>query len=343
MADTLSEREVISRYFQPLATFPGAFDLLDDCAELAPAPGQAFVFKTDPIRAGVHFFAEDDPADIAWKALAVGVSDLAAKSARPVAYLLAVSFADAPQAHWLQAFSDGLRAAQDAFGAALIGGDTDRADGPMTIAATLIGEVPVGRMIHRGGARVGDLLYVTGALGEAGVGLGFRAAELGAAVGPDTSGLDPDIAAAARARYLRPEPRLGMKAALRRYATAAMDISDGLALDVDRLVTASSHFGPDAVGCEIEVARLPVAASVQTLASAQSEHLQLAVGHGDDYEVLATVGPTDAAAFEDLSAKGGVSVTEIGRITATPGVAWHSGDGQRVDVSALGYQHFRAS
>ncbi|MEO0730306.1 MAG: thiamine-phosphate kinase [Pseudomonadota bacterium] len=343
MLTTLGEREVISRFFQPLVRFPGAHDLLDDCAELAPAPGQSFVFKTDPVRAGVHFFADDSACDIAWKALAVGVSDLAAKGARPVAYLLALAFPQEPDAVWLQDFASGLAEAQDAFGLTLIGGDTDRAAGPMSISPTVIGEVPTGRMIHRGGASPGDVLFVSGSLGEAAIGLGVRARELGQTIGPAPDGLGAELSESARARYLRPQPRLGMKAALRRYATASMDISDGLGLDIDRLITASSHFGPEPVGCEVNIAALPVAAAVQSLASDQGVHMQVAIGHGDDYEILATVKASDADDFTALSEAGGVPVTRIGKIEAAPGVRWRAGDGSYVSIGDVGYQHFPCS
>ena len=146
------EDAIIKTYLRPLAAhWPGAFDLLDDCALISPAPGHELVVKTDPIRAGVHFLPDEGARDIAWKALAVNVSDIAAKAARPVAYTLALSFPKAPSHQWMQDFSEGLRIAQDAFGCSLIGGDTDRADGPLSIAVTLFGEVPVGRMVRRAG------------------------------------------------------------------------------------------------------------------------------------------------------------------------------------------------
>ncbi|HUS97508.1 MAG TPA: thiamine-phosphate kinase, partial [Hyphomicrobiaceae bacterium] len=195
------EEGLIARHFAPLTRdWPGAFNLSDDCAAIRPAPGQELILKTDPVRAGVHFFPDDAPQDIAWKALAVNVSDLAAKAARPLAYLLAISFPEKPSGDWLRAFTAGLDRAQREFGCVLIGGDTDRAPGPLSIAVTAIGEAPAGRMIRRGGAMPGDLLFVSGTLGDAATGLMLRS-------GSESTKNWPIDAAARYAlidRYLRP-------------------------------------------------------------------------------------------------------------------------------------------
>ncbi|MEQ1649246.1 MAG: thiamine-phosphate kinase, partial [Hyphomicrobiaceae bacterium] len=166
------EGVLIATYFAPLAAdAPGAFSLLDDCAALTPTPGHDLILKTDPIREGVHFFSDADAADIAWKALAVNVSDLVAKGARPVGYVMALSFPEEPSARWLKKFAAGLKAAQTAFGLTLLGGDTDRAPGPLSVAITAFGEVPAGKMVQRGTARVGDRVFVSGTLGDAALGL----------------------------------------------------------------------------------------------------------------------------------------------------------------------------
>ncbi|HYD15208.1 MAG TPA: thiamine-phosphate kinase, partial [Hyphomicrobium sp.] len=137
------EDELIQTIFAPLASgFPGALGLKDDCAVLTPPAGEDLVLTTDAVATGVHFFPDDDAADIAWKALAVNVSDLTAKGARPLAYLLSISFPDLPERAWLEGFAKGFREAQDAFGIALAGGDTDRRPGPMTATVTAIGAVP---------------------------------------------------------------------------------------------------------------------------------------------------------------------------------------------------------
>jgi thiamine-monophosphate kinase len=145
--DIGGEEAIIQTFLAPLAAdYPGAFGLRDDCAAMSPQPGMDLVLKTDPIRAGVHFFADDAPADIAWKALAVNVSDLAAKGATPAVYVLALGFPEMPTHAWMAAFATGLRDAQTAFGCHLVGGDTDRAPGPLSIAVTAIGSLPTGTM-----------------------------------------------------------------------------------------------------------------------------------------------------------------------------------------------------
>ncbi len=321
---------MIAGFFAPLATHPGAFGLADDCAQIMPGPGQAHVFKTDPIRAGVHFLAEDPPESIAWKALAVNVSDLAAKAARPVAYLAALSFPQAPERAWLKAFCDGLAEAQDAFGMSLIGGDTDRAPGPLSICVTVIGEVAAGRAPLRSGARPGDVLFVSGTLGDAALGLSVHCADGDG----DALGLNRAQAEACRARYLRPSPQLGARAALRAYATAAMDLSDGLVKDAGRMMLASG------CGARINVAGLPLSDAMQAAVSINADELLRALAHGDDYEILAAVPPDRADAFVALARAGGVAMTAVGACINGSGVSVVGPDGCEMSLLKTGYAHF---
>jgi thiamine-monophosphate kinase len=332
--DQDGEESLIARHFAPLTkAWPGAFNLSDDCAAILPAPGQELILKTDPVRAGVHFFPDDDPQDIAWKALAVNVSDLAAKAARPLAYLLAISFPEKPSGDWLQAFTAGLERAQRAFGCVLIGGDTDRGPGPLSIAVTVVGESPAGRMIRRGGAMPGDLLFVSGTLGDAATGLMLR------------SGLESTrnwpIGTAARSalieRYLRPIPRLGLRAALRASANAAMDISDGLAKDLARMCRAS--------GCSarVELAALPRSVPVHGLVEFEPGYIETMIGAGDDYEILAAVPPQNAESFVALATAGGVPVAAIGSIIETrdaSAVTFFDAEGAPFSPRHMGYDHF---
>src|ERR1700730_2187014 len=144
-----SEAELIAMLAPLAAGAPGAFGLMDDCALLTPQADTELVLKTDPVAQGVHFLADDAPEDIAWKALAVNVSDLAAKAARPIGYLMALAFPEAPRRAWMARFAAGLHMAQQHFGCALIGGDTDRRPGPLTVSITIIGSVPRGGMLRR--------------------------------------------------------------------------------------------------------------------------------------------------------------------------------------------------
>ncbi|MGI9480088.1 MAG: thiamine-phosphate kinase [Hyphomicrobiaceae bacterium] len=328
------EERFIAQYLAPLAAaHPGAYGLTDDCAELAPLPGHALIFKTDPIVEGVHFLSDDAPEDLAWKALAVNVSDLAAKAARPVAYLMALTLPEKPEAAWMARFAQGLEAAQTAFGCVLIGGDTDRSAGPLSIAVTAIGEVRAGQMVPRGGARAGDAVYVSGALGGAALGLRLRI-EADAAAGWPLGAADR---AAALARYLRPQPRLGLRTALRGHARAAMDISDGLLKDLDRMCRLAS------VGARIELAALPLAHGVKAVMNVdQAAAIRLATA-GDDYEVLATVAPESAAAFEASARRGGVAVARIGHVVTDSGVRLVDAAGGEIDAGTTGYDHFDAN
>src|SRR5262245_61061056 len=170
--DQLHGEEEIIALLAPLAEgAPGAFGLKDDCALLTPERGTELVLKTDPIAEGVHFLPGEAPADIAWKALAVNASDLAAKGAQPVGYLMALSFPEAPSRQWLSAFVAGLEEAQTRFGCRLLGGDTDRRPGPLTVSITAIGSVPQGQMVRRTTAQAGCSLLVSGTVGDATLGL----------------------------------------------------------------------------------------------------------------------------------------------------------------------------
>jgi thiamine-monophosphate kinase len=327
----LRGEEAIIRLLAPLAAgYPGAFGLEDDCALVTPEPGTELVLKTDPIAEGVHFLTGDAPEDIAWKALAVNVSDLAAKGAKPIGYLMALSFPEAPAQAWMARFAAGLRAAQEQFGCHLIGGDTDRRPGPLTVTITVLGSVPQGRMVRRGTAKPGEVLFVSGTLGDATLGLALRQM-------PDLAkawGLSPEDGAHLRRRYLRPEPRLELAAALRAHASAAMDISDGLAKDLGRMCSASG------CGARVRFADLPLSVAAAKVVAADPSLRDRIVAGGDDYEILAAVRAEEQAAFEAAAAQAGVSVTCIGSVLAGAGVVIEGPDGQEMPLERTGWDHF---
>ena len=329
--DQIGEDALIAEFLAPLtAGVPGAFGLRDDCASLTPPPGMDLVLKTDPVRAGVHFFADDDPADIAWKALSVNVSDLAAKGATPLVYMLAISFPEAPTREWVRAFCAGLRVAQDAFGCRLTGGDTDRAAGPLSIAVTAIGTLPTGTMVPRGGAKAGDGLYVSGTIGDSALGLALRS---GSAAGAAWRLSDAERQALI-GRYLRPQPRLGLAEALRIYASASMDVSDGLAKDADRLLRASG------AGGDLDVGLVPLSATARRLVAEHESLLARLITAGDDYEVLCAVPQNAEGAFVREASRAHVPVTCIGRVGDGHGARFLGLDGARLTLDNPGWTHF---
>jgi thiamine-monophosphate kinase len=326
-----SEEALIARYLAPLAAgTPGALGLRDDCATLACPAGEELVLTVDAVAEGVHFLASDSPRDVAWKALAVNVSDLAGKGARPIAYLMALSFPEAPEESWLAEFSSGLEEAQQALGLKLTGGDTDRRPGPLTITITAIGSVPVGRMVQRCAAQAGDRLFVSGTLGDGALGLML----LQRPEFTDAWCLTPDERAHLVRRYRRPEPRLALGEALRACASAAMDISDGLAKDLARMCVASG------CGARVEALRLPLSPAARKALAADPSLVAAVVAGGDDYEILAAVPETRAEEFRGRAAAGGLPVTGIGEATPAQGVSIIDSEGKRLPLLRTGWDHF---
>lgn len=329
--DTLHGEDEIIALLRPLAG-EGALDFKDDCALLKPQPGTELVLKTDPIAEGIHFLSEDAPEDIAWKALAVNVSDLAAKAARPLAYMMALSFPEAPARSWMIRFAQGLSAAQAAFGMTLLGGDTDRRPGPLTVSVTVIGEVAADAMVRRATAQAGDLLFVSGTIGDAALGLRLCQSH-------DIAGawsLTPAEVQLLCARYRRPAPRLALASALRNSARAAMDVSDGLLKDAERMAKASG------TTATIDLARVPLSAPASKVVAIDQALLMRLASGGDDYEILAAVPPEAAAEFQSEAQKAGVPVSEVGLVAASGTGLLRVLDlrGNDVHVQSGGWDHF---
>ena len=303
------EERLIARYFRPLATHPGAFGLIDDAAALTPPAGCDLVLKTDGLICGVHFFASDPADAVAKKALRVNLSDLAAKGASPVGFLLALALPEGIAPSWLEAFAHGLGEDAQAFGFPLLGGDTDRTPGPITISIAAVGAVPHATMIRRTGARPGDRVVVTGTIGDAALGLLLRRdPAIAAKWGVNSDGEDY-----LKSRYLIPQPRNALIDALRTYATAAMDVSDGLVGDLAKLCRASG------VAAEVDIERVPLSHAARTACARQPAVLEAVLTGGDDYEIIATLRPESIDAFRRAALARGVAVTEIGFVMAGEG------------------------
>ncbi|CCD87437.1 thiamin-monophosphate kinase [Bradyrhizobium sp. ORS 285] len=323
------EDSLIARYFKPLATDPGAFGLVDDAA-IIPAGADDLVVNTDAIVEGVHYLPDDPPDTIARKALRVNLSDLAAKGAIPAGFLLTLALRQKDEA-WLAAFARGLGEDATAFGCPLVGGDTVSTPGPVMISVTAWGRVPRGRMVHRFGARPGDRVMVTGSIGDAAVGLRILQgrAEAGALQG-DAAARDMLVG-----RYRVPQPRIPLAIAVRDYATASMDVSDGLAGDLTKLCAASS------VSADITLSHVPISSAAGKLVAAGSLELETLISGGDDYEILCTVPAAQCDSFCAAANVAGIAVTEIGAIVeGSHAPRFLDGQGRPISLKRLSYSHF---
>jgi thiamine-monophosphate kinase len=291
------EADLIAQYFAPLAG-PAGLGLRDDAALMRPPPGADLVLTTDALVAGVHFFADDPPATIARKALRVNLSDLAAKGARPLGFLLALALPSDWRDEWLGSFAEGLSIDVSTFGCPLIGGDTVSTPGPLTLSVTAIGSVPQGRMSKRTGVKAGDRLYVSGTIGDAAIGLKIRLGR----------GLDitPADKAFLLERYLTPQPRLALINAMNAHASGGMDVSDGFVGDLTKMLDVSE------VSARVQIDRLPLSMAARAAIAADNELFEVAATGGDDYELLASSPRESAAAFEAEAAAAGVPLTFIG-------------------------------
>jgi thiamine-monophosphate kinase len=325
--DSMSaEDRLIARYFAPLATPPGALGLSDDAAFLTPPSGTDLVLTTDALVGGVHFFV-DDPADkVAQKALRVNLSDLAAKGAKPLGFLLSLALPPQTGEDWLAALAEGLGADAATYGCPLFGGDSVRTPGPVMVNVAMFGSVPTGTMVRRAGARPGDRIFVSGTIGDAALGLKLR------------KGGDWKLTAGQRehllSRYLLPQPRTALAEAIRGHASAAMDISDGLAGDLAKLARVS------AVGATVEVAVVPWSAAVKAALSAEPALVETALTGGDDYEIVCTVPPAKTDSFRDAAKRVQVSVTEIGAIAAGEGARFLDPAGKPLAFKNASFSHF---
>ncbi len=315
---------LIADHFRPLSLGePGAFALTDDAAVLSAAPGRDWVVTADALVAGVHFLADDPPGLIAAKALRVNLSDLAAMGAAPRAVLMTCALPETLDRAWLAAFAKGLGEDLQAFGVVLAGGDVVATPGPLCLSITAIGEAEGGRVLRRNGVRAGDILAVTGTIGDAAFGLDAQ--------GPEAP---PELDAPSRdfliGRYRLPCPRIAAGRILNGLAHAALDVSDGLFADIRHLAETSC------VDIVVDPARVPLSDAARAwLALRPADRERIFTG-GDDYELVFSCAPED---FADIAARldaEGVRATAIGRAETGQGRLYRVDSGERKPVEGAG-------
>lgn len=325
MTNSSSERphefELIAQLFAPLATAPGAFGLTDDVALLTAPAGQQLVLKTDAIVEGVHFRGLDPAETVAKKALRVNLSDLAAKGAVPAGYLLALNLPKQTSMDWLSHFARGLAEDQKQFGISLFGGDTTATPGPLSISVSMFGFAE--EITKRSGAKAGDLVFVSGTIGDAGAGLAVLKGEGHA------------LSAATReqliARYRVPQPRLALGQALRGIASASLDVSDGLIADLGHIAKTSQ------VRIAIEAAHVPLSPALRAL---WGDDVARAATCGDDYEIAFTAPPEKRNAVVEATRKSATQVTEIGIVEEGSGVVLLDAQAREIPLARAGFTHF---
>jgi thiamine-monophosphate kinase len=318
MSDSLPpEFALIAKYFRPLAG-QGSLDLSDDAALLTPPAGRDLILTADAMVAGVHFLPNDPPDLVGRKLLRVNLSDLAAKGATPLGYLLTVSTPRDTPEQWFAGFTAGLAQDQATFGVTLLGGDTTSTPGPISLSLTAIGHVAPGMAVHRAGARDGDGIWVTGTIGDGALGLAVAKGQLA-----DPTGYLFD-------RYRVPQPRLGLP--IGGIASAGMDVSDGLVQDLGHICRASH------LSATIEAPLVPQSDQAR---AAGPEWLETCLTGGDDYELLLAVPPNREAALRTAAAARGIPVTRIGAFhPGPPRVTVRTAIGEALALTKGGWSHF---
>ena len=329
MADRLGtgEFDLIERFFRPLSrAAPGAFALRNDGALLTPPAGASLVVTKDLMVAGVHYPEGEEPSTVARRLLRVNLSDLAAMGATATAYALGLALPEDIADVWVEAFAAGLARDQEAFGVALIGGDTVATKGPAVLSLTAFGTVAGDACLTRAGAGEGDDIYVSGTVGDAT--LGLRAVRGGLA------DLTTEDHAALAARFRLPEPRLALGTALLGVATCAIDVSDGLVADLGHLCEESG------VAARINADAVPLSSAARRAIDGGEAAIADLVTGGDDYELLFCAPPAERGAIEALGRRLELAVSRIGTIEHGQGVTVVDADGRPLALGRTGYQHF---
>ena len=323
----MDEFEFIASYLAPLAG-PEGLGLKDDAALFKPNVDKDLVITKDTMVEGVHFPHGHYGKRTAEKLLRVNLSDLAAKGAEPIGYLLSIVWPRGVDQHVFKDFASGLAAIQKAYRFKLLGGDTTSTRGPMVVTATLIGEVPEGKMVKRGGAKLGDDIWVSGTIGDAY--LGVRQV-LGKPIDPKPKSANVKKFEDA---YFRPEPRLSFNQVLQDYGNSCVDVSDGLIADAGHISNASNK------KFEINLFDIPLSKAVHEWAGQDVERLKTLVTAGDDYELVFTAASENAASILAEADKINLQLTKIGTVSKGSSIRVSDNDGNIIEFDQTGHKHF---
>lgn len=314
----LSEFDLIARYFCRPQNEGGAIrvGIGDDGAILSPSAHSELVVSSDTLVEAVHFLPNTTPESLGHKVLAVNLSDLAAMGAKPRWVFLSLTLPKMDEC-WLDAFSKSFLSLADRFGVGLAGGDTTR--GPLSLSVTILGEVEKGKGLLRSGAKAGDKIFVTGLMGDAGLGL------------QEAKGVNPESSTALE-RYLRPVPRVQAGRCLEGIASSCIDVSDGLAADLGHILKKSG------VGALVQWEKLPISFSVESYIRRHNDW-SFPLTAGDDYELCFTVPRSRLEKLTGIKGDLGCSLTEIGEVESQTGLRVYR-EGKEIKLGRLGYQHF---
>ncbi len=323
---SLSEFGLIRKYFK--RALKGrkhvSVGIGDDCALTDVPKGQLLAITVDTLVKGIHFLPSTRPEDLASKAIAVNLSDLAAMGAEPAWMTLALTIPDTDE-EWLSVFNKSLFKYADFYGIQLIGGDTTR--GPLTITIQAMGFVPPKAAPLRSGAKAGDVIFITGTIGDAGMGLSIITGEHK----PENE----ESAHFLTQRYNKPTPRVALGLGIRKIASSAIDLSDGLAGDLSHILDASN------VGAVIELESLPLSEALLSECDSETA-VKYALSSGDDYELCFTVPEDNIEKLEKALKSTGCVYKQVGRITGGRGITY-TREGNKVELQMNGYSHFKSS
>lgn len=322
----MDEFSLIKQYFTPLAAgFPGSLNLTDDAALIDVPAGKQLIITKDTISEGIHFLGTEEAPLVAKKLLRVNLSDLAAKGATPLCYLIAACLPESTDERWVEGFAEGLKQDQQEFAIHLAGGDTTKTLGTLSLSLTAFGLIDSGKMLKRSGAEIGDNIYVSGTIGDATLGLMSLNGELN----PNFE-RDDEL----EQRYFLPQPRVTLGQKLVGIATSCMDVSDGLVQDLGHICTTSQ------VGATIHLSSLPLSHSAMRLVGRYPELWEHIITGGDDYELLFTAPASAEKTIAALSQEVHVPITKIGHLTKGTNVSVLNAQGSQLALKRTGYRHF---